>query len=119
MASSKAYLAYILDQLSELNGISVRAMMGEYIIYYRDKVVGGIYDDRFLVKSVKAAAARMPDADKFYKGQDELSWYDEDARIFLVRDHGWECIDGRDSYCDDCPAKQYCGAWEDVGDDDY
>ena len=62
---------------------------------------------------------RMPDADKFYKGQDELSWYDEDARIFLVRDHGWECIDGRDSYCDDCPAKQYCGAWEDVGDDDY
>ena len=62
---------------------------------------------------------RMPDADKFYKGQDELSWHDEDARIFLVRDHGWECIDGRDSYCDDCPAKQYCGAWEDVGDDDY
>lgn len=62
---------------------------------------------------------RMPDADKFYKGQDELSWYDEDARIFLVRDHGWECIDGRDSYCDGCPAKQYCGAWEDVDDDDY
>ena len=62
---------------------------------------------------------RMPDADKFYKGQQELDWYDEEARIFLVRDHGWECIDGRDSYCDDCPAKQYCGAWEDVGDDDY
>ncbi|MBQ6601849.1 MAG: TfoX/Sxy family protein [Eubacterium sp.] len=86
MASSKAYLAYILDQLSELNGISVRAMMGEYIIYYRDKVVGGIYDDRFLVKSVKAAAARMPDADKDlpYEGAKEMLLVDNvENREFL------------------------------------
>ena len=51
MASSKEYLDYILDQLSGLDDISYRAMMGEYIIYYRGKVVGGIYDDRFLVKT--------------------------------------------------------------------
>ena len=49
MASSKGYLDFILEQLSDLEDISYRAMMGEYIIYYRGKVVGGIYDDRFLV----------------------------------------------------------------------
>jgi TfoX/Sxy family transcriptional regulator of competence genes len=44
-----------LDQLSGLDGISYRAMMGEYIIYYRGKIIGGIYDDRFLVKPTKSA----------------------------------------------------------------
>ena len=62
MASNKEYLDFILEQLSSLEGISHRAMMGEYIIYYRDKVVGGIYDDRFLVKPVKVALEMMPDA---------------------------------------------------------
>ena len=62
MASSKAYLDFILDQLSQLEQISYKAMMGEYIIYYRGKIVGGVYDDRFLVKPVKAAAALMPEA---------------------------------------------------------
>ena len=62
MASSKVYLDFILEQLSSLEGVSHRAMMGEYIIYYRDKVVGGIYDDRFLVKPVKVALEMMPDA---------------------------------------------------------
>ena len=62
MASSKAYLDFILDQLSQLEEISYKAMMGEYIIYYRGKIVGGVYDDRFLVKPVKAAAALMPEA---------------------------------------------------------
>jgi len=64
MASSKEYLEYILNQLSDLDDISYRAMMGEYIIYYRSKIIGGIYDDRFLVKPVKAAVAMMPDADR-------------------------------------------------------
>ena len=64
MASSKEYLEYILEQLSDLNDISYRAMMGEYVIYYRGKVVGGIYDERFLVKPTQSAAAMMPDADK-------------------------------------------------------
>ena len=55
MSSSKDYLEYILEQLSDLEDISYRAMMGEYIIYYRGKIIGGIYDDRFLVKPVKSA----------------------------------------------------------------
>ena len=62
MASSKEYLDFILEQLSVLDDVSHRAMMGEYIVYYRGKVVGGIYDDRFLVKARKAAAALMPNA---------------------------------------------------------
>ena len=63
MASSKEYLDFMLDQLSGLDEISYRTMMGEYIIYYRGKIVGGIYDDRFLVKPTKSAVAMMPDAE--------------------------------------------------------
>ncbi len=63
MASSKEYLGCILEQLSDLDDVSYRAMMGEYIIYCRGKVVGGIYDDRFLVKPTKSAQAMMPDAE--------------------------------------------------------
>ncbi len=55
MASSKEYLNFILEQVSDLDGISYRAMMGEYIIYYNGKIVGGIYDNRLLVKPVKSA----------------------------------------------------------------
>ena len=62
MASSKAYLEFISEQLSELEEITYRAMMGEYIIYYRGRIVGGIYDDRLFVKPVKSAVALMPDA---------------------------------------------------------
>ena len=62
MASSKEYLEFILDQLSELDEISYRAMMGEYIIYYRGKIIGGIYDNRLLLKPVKSATSLMPDA---------------------------------------------------------
>ena len=64
MASSKEYLDFILEQLSELDDVTYHAMMGEYIIYYRGKIVGGIYDDRFLVKPTKSVAAMMPDADR-------------------------------------------------------
>ncbi len=63
MSTSKDYLAYILDLLSGIDDISYRAMMGEYILYYRGKVIGGIYDDRFLLKQTKSAKALMPDAD--------------------------------------------------------
>lgn len=62
MASSKDYLDFILEQLSGLEEITYKAMMGEYIIYYRGKIVGGIYDDRFLVKPVKSAIELMPTA---------------------------------------------------------
>ena len=62
MASKKDYLQFVLDQLSLLDAITSRAMMGEYVLYYRGKVFGGIYDDRFLVKPTPAAAAMMPGA---------------------------------------------------------
>ena len=86
MASSKDYLEYILDQLSGLDDISYRAMMGEYIIYYCGKVVGGIYDDRFLVKPVKAAVTMMPDAELElpYEGAKEMLLVDDvENRKFL------------------------------------
>lgn len=74
MASSKEYLSFILEQLSGLNGIAWRAMMGEYILYCRGKIVGGIYDDRFLVKPTKRARALMPDAalEPPYEGAKEM-----------------------------------------------
>ena len=86
MASSKEYLEYILEQLSASDEISYRAMMGEYIIYYRGKVVGGIYDDRFLVKPAKSALAMMPDADMElpYEGAKEMLLVDDvENRAFL------------------------------------
>ena len=86
MASSKDYLDFILEQLSELDDVSYRAMMGEYIVYYRGKVVGGIYDDRFLVKPTKAAVDMMPDADMElpYKGAKEMLLVDDvENRKFL------------------------------------
>ena len=86
MASSKEYLEYVLEQLSDLDDISYRAMMGEYILYYRGKIIGGIYDDRFLIKPVKAAKAMMPDADMElpYEGAKEMLLVDDvDNKDFL------------------------------------
>ncbi|MBR1929995.1 MAG: TfoX/Sxy family protein [Lachnospiraceae bacterium] len=79
MASSKGYLDFILEQLSELEDVSYRAMMGEYIIYYRGKVVGGIYDDRFLVKPTKSAVTMMPNASMElpYDGAKEMLLVDD------------------------------------------
>jgi len=88
MASSKEYLDFILEQLSELDDISYRAMMGEYIIYYRDKVIGGIYDDRFLVKPTKSAKIMMPDADMElpYEGAKKMILVDDVENKELLRD---------------------------------
>lgn len=86
MASSKDYLDFILDQLSELENITYKAMMGEYIIYYRGKVVGGIYDDRFLVKPTKSAVDMIPDAEMElpYEGAKEMILVDNvENRDFL------------------------------------
>ena len=88
MASTKAYLDFILDQLSGLDEITYRAMMGEYIIYYRSRIVGGVYDDRFLVKPTKSAAAMMPDAERElpYEGAKEMLLVDNvDDREFLQK----------------------------------
>ncbi len=87
MASSKEYLDFILEQLSELDDISYRAMMGEYIIYYRGKVVGGIYDNRFLVKPTKSALIMMPNTEMElpYDGAKEMLLVDDvDNREFLT-----------------------------------
>ena len=86
MGSSKEYLEYILEQLSDLEDISHRAMMGEYILYYRGKIFGGIYDDRFLIKPVKIAKEMMPDADMEppYDGAKEMLLVDDvENREFL------------------------------------
>ena len=74
MASTKDYLDYILEQLSGLEDITHRAMMGEYIIYYKGKVLGGIYDNRFLIKPTKSAKALMPEApfELPYEGAKEM-----------------------------------------------
>lgn len=79
MASSKEYLDFILEQLSGLDEISSRVMMGEYILYYRGKIVGGIYDDRFLVKPIKAAREYMPTAchELPYEGAKEMLLVDD------------------------------------------
>ncbi len=88
MASSKEYLDFILEQLSELEEITYRAMMGEYILYYRSKIIGGIYDDRLLVKPVKAAVSLMPDAtfEPPYEGAKEMLTVDSvDDKDFLAK----------------------------------
>jgi len=88
MASSKEYLDFIMDQLSGLDEVSHRAMMGEYIIYYRGKIVGGIYDDRFLVKPTKSAKAMMPEADLEipYEGAKEMLLVDNVENRDFLRD---------------------------------
>ena len=86
MASSKEYLEFIMEQLSLLDDVSYHAMMGEYILYYHGKVIGGIYDDRFLVKPTKSALALMPDADMElpYEGAKEMILVDNvDDKKFL------------------------------------
>ena len=86
MASSKDYLDFVLDQLSLLHPISYKAMMGEYILYYRGKIVGGIYDDRLLVKPTASAKRLMPDAPNEipYEGAKPMLLVEEiDDREFL------------------------------------
>ena len=86
MASGREYLDFIMEQLSGLENVAWKAMMGEYIIYYRGKIVGGIYDDRFLVKPTKSAVSMMPDADREqpYEGAKEMLLVDNvDSREFL------------------------------------
>ncbi len=100
MASGREYLEYVLDQLSDLEDVAYRKMMGEYIIYYQGKIIGGIYDDRFLVKPTKSAERLLPDLqfEEPYEGA---------KKMLLVTD-----IDNRDllkelvtAVADDLPGK--------------
>lgn len=88
MASTKEYLDFVLEQLAGLDEISSRAMMGEYILYYRGKIFGGIYDNRLLVKPVPMALRLMPDAEM------ELP-YDGAKKMILVDD-----VDNRQFLCE-------------------
>ena len=88
MASQKEYLDFILDQLSPLGEVSFRRMMGEYILYYQGKIIGGIYDDRFLVKRTPTAERLMPDAplETPYPGAKEMLLVDNvDDPAFLAQ----------------------------------
>lgn len=87
MASSKEYLDFILEQVSELDNVSYKAMMGEFIIYYKGKIIGGIYDDRLLVKPVQSAINYMPNAvyELPYDGAKEMLLIDDvDNKEFLI-----------------------------------
>lgn len=86
MASSREYLDFVLEQLSKVDEITYRQMMGEYIICYRGKIVGGIYDNRFLVKPVQAAKSLMPNAATelpYQSAKPMLSVENVDDRDFL------------------------------------
>ncbi len=86
MPTDKTYLNYIAEQLSALPDVSIRPMMGEYILYFGGKIVGGLYDDRFLVKPTPAALRMMPDAPREipYPGAKEMLLVEEtDDRAFL------------------------------------
>ena len=86
MASSKAYLNFVLDQLTGLDGITYRAMMGEYILYYHGKIAAYICDDRLLAKPVKAAIMLLPNApmEPPYKGAKDMLLVEQvDDRAFL------------------------------------
>ena len=88
MASRKEYLHFILEQLSDLDGVSYRPMMGEYILYYRGKIIGGIYDDRLLVKKTRSALELMPVAicELPYEGAKEMLLVDDvDSKEFLTK----------------------------------
>ena len=88
MASSKEFLTFVLEQLSSLDKISYRAMMGEYILYYDGKIFGGIYDDRFLVKPTKFALSMIakPKYQTPYEGAKEMLLVEEiDDREFLKK----------------------------------
>ena len=86
MPSTRGYLDFILEQLSETEGVTYRAMMGEYILYCQGKIFGGVYDDRFLVKPTRAALAMLPDAPREapYPGAKEMLLVDRvEDRAFL------------------------------------
>lgn len=87
MASTREYLDYVLEQLSAVENITYRPMMGEYIIYCDGKVIGGVYDDRLLVKPTKSAKALLPDTplETPYEGAKEMFLPDIDNKDLLAR----------------------------------
>ena len=88
MATSKEYMDYILDQLSGVEGITHRKMMGEYILYIHGRIAAYVCDDRLLVKPVAAAKRLLPDApmEAPYPGAKEMLLVeDTDGRVLMER----------------------------------
>ncbi len=88
MASRKEYLDYIMEQLSQADEVSYRPMMGEYVVYYRGKVIGGVYDDRLLVKKTESVMELLPDAQTAlpYEGGKEMLLVDQLEDRALLHD---------------------------------
>ena len=94
MSSTDQYLEFVLDLLGELDDVVHHKMMGEYVLYYRSKVVGGIYDDRFLLKVTPASERLLPEAPRAipYEGAKEMLLVEVEDRDVLrdVVDAMWE-----------------------------
>ena len=94
MSSTEQYLDFVLDLLGELEDVAHRKMMGEYVLYYRGKVIGGIYDDRFLLKVTPASSRLLPEAPRAipYEGAKEMLLVEVEDRDVLrdVVDAMWE-----------------------------
>ena len=94
MSSTNQYLEFVLDLLGELDDVAHRKMMGEYVLYYRGKVIGGIYDDRFLLKVTPASERLLPDAPRAtpYEGAKEMLLVEVEDRGTLhdVVDAMWQ-----------------------------
>ena len=88
MASSKEYLGFVLDRLSTLSDVSYRPMMGEFVVYYRGKIVGGVYDDRFLLKPVESVKRALPNAslELPYEGAKKMVRVDDEINGEFLRD---------------------------------
>ena len=91
MATGKSYFEFIREQLDGIEGIAFRAMMGEYVLYCGGKVIGGVYDDRFLLKIAPSALrildeeGRAPQFDLPYPGAKEQLVADVDDRALCCR----------------------------------
>ena len=94
MSSTDQYLEFVLDLLGELDDVAHHKMMGEYVLYYRSKVVGGIYDDRFLLKVTPASERLLPEAPRAipYEGAKEMLLVEIEDRdaLFDVVSAMWE-----------------------------
>ena len=94
MSSTEQYLDFVLDLLGELEDVAHRKMMGEYVLYYRGKVIGGIYDDRFLLKVTPASERLLSEAPRAipYEGAKEMLLVEVEDRDVLrdVVDAMWE-----------------------------
>ena len=94
MSSTEQYLEFVLDLLGELDDVAHRKMMGEYVLYCGGKVVGGIYDDRFLLKVTPASERLLPEAPRAtpYEGAKEMLLVEIEDRDTLhdVVDAMWQ-----------------------------